>query len=88
MSHGREWREGLVVKLPKKRDLRDCSNHRGFMLLSVPGKVFKCVCVCTWTCMCVYIYVNRACVCVCVHMCACCMWVQRSVSLGERVEWV
>lgn len=36
-----EWREGLIVKLPKKGDLRDCSNYRGIMLLSVPGKVLN-----------------------------------------------
>ena len=36
-----DWREGLVLKLPKKGDLRDCSNYRGIMLLSVPGKVLN-----------------------------------------------
>ena len=36
-----DWREGLVIKLPKKGDLRDCSNYRGIMLLSVPGKVLN-----------------------------------------------
>ena len=36
-----DWREGLIIKLPKKGDLRDCSNYRGIMLLSVPGKVFN-----------------------------------------------
>ena len=36
-----QWREGIVIKLPKKRDLRDCSNYRGIMLLSVPGKVLS-----------------------------------------------
>ena len=36
-----DWREGLVIKLPKKGDLRDCSNYRGTMLLSVPGKVLN-----------------------------------------------
>ena len=35
------WREGLVIKLPKKGGLRDCSNFRGIMLLSVPGKVLN-----------------------------------------------
>nr|KAG5714913.1 hypothetical protein BaRGS_000401 [Batillaria attramentaria] len=33
-----QWKEGIVIKLPKKGDLRDCSNYRGIMLLSVPGK--------------------------------------------------
>ena len=36
-----QWKEGLVIKLPKKGDLRDCNNYRGIMLLSVPGKVFN-----------------------------------------------
>ena len=36
-----EWREGTVIKLPKKGDLRECTNYRGIMLLSVPGKVFN-----------------------------------------------
>nr|KAG5699720.1 hypothetical protein BaRGS_022118 [Batillaria attramentaria] len=32
-----QWKEGL----PKKGDLRDCSNYRGIMLISVPGKVLN-----------------------------------------------
>ena len=36
-----QWKEGLLIKLPKKGDLRECSNYRGIMLLSVPGKVFN-----------------------------------------------
>ena len=36
-----QWKEGLVIKLPKNGDLRDCSNYRGIMLLSVPGKVLN-----------------------------------------------
>ena len=36
-----EWREGILIKLPKKGDLRDCNNYRGIMLLSVPGKVLN-----------------------------------------------
>ena len=37
-----EWREGIIVKVPaKKGDLGDCNNHRGIMLLSVPGKVLN-----------------------------------------------
>nr|KAG5711268.1 hypothetical protein BaRGS_005965 [Batillaria attramentaria] len=36
-----QWKEGIVIKLPKKGDLRDCSNYRGIMLLSVPGKVLN-----------------------------------------------
>ena len=36
-----QWREGIVIKLPKQADLRDCNNHREIMLLSVPGKMLK-----------------------------------------------
>nr|KAG5712781.1 hypothetical protein BaRGS_007378 [Batillaria attramentaria] len=36
-----QWKEGIIIKLPKKGDLRDCSNYRGIMLLSVPGKVLN-----------------------------------------------
>nr|KAG5698578.1 hypothetical protein BaRGS_027089 [Batillaria attramentaria] len=36
-----QWKEGIVIKLPKKGDHRDCSNYRGIMLLSVPGKVLN-----------------------------------------------
>ncbi|KAJ8356884.1 hypothetical protein SKAU_G00196780 [Synaphobranchus kaupii] len=35
------WKEGILIKLPKKGDLRDCNNYRGIMLLSVPGKVLN-----------------------------------------------
>ena len=34
-----EWKEGLLIKIPKKRDLGLCSNYTGITLLSVPGKV-------------------------------------------------
>ncbi|KAK7103731.1 hypothetical protein V1264_018575 [Littorina saxatilis] len=36
-----DWKEGYLVKLPKKGDLSNCSNYRGITLLSVPGKVFN-----------------------------------------------
>ena len=36
-----DWKEGLMIKLPKKGDLHDCKNYRGIMLLSVPGKVLN-----------------------------------------------
>ncbi|XP_078679467.1 uncharacterized protein LOC144915099 [Branchiostoma floridae x Branchiostoma belcheri] len=36
-----DWREGTLIKLPKKGDLGNCNNYRGIMLLSVPGKVFN-----------------------------------------------
>jgi len=36
-----DWKDGVLVKLPKKGDLRECNNYRGIMLLSVPGKVLN-----------------------------------------------
>ena len=36
-----EWKEGYLIKTPKKGDLSSCSNHRGKTLLSIPGKVFS-----------------------------------------------
>jgi len=38
-----EWKNGMIVPLPKKGDLSNCNNWRGITLLSVPGKVFACV---------------------------------------------
>ena len=35
------WKEGYLVKIPKKGDLHECKNYRGIMLLSVPGKVLN-----------------------------------------------
>ena len=35
------WKEGIIIKLPKKGDLRDCSIYRGIMLLSTLGKVLN-----------------------------------------------
>ena len=34
-----DWKEGLLIKLPKKGDLSLCRNWRGIMLLSMMGKV-------------------------------------------------
>ena len=34
-----EWKEELLIKIPKKGDLVLCSNYRGIILLPVPGKV-------------------------------------------------
>lgn len=36
-----DWKEGYLIKLPKKGDLSKSSNYRGITLLSVPGKVFN-----------------------------------------------
>ena len=39
-----EWKQGLIVKLPKKGDLTICGNWRGLTLMSVPAKCFgKCL---------------------------------------------
>ena len=35
-----DWKEGHLVKIPKKGDLSNCNNYRGITLLSIPGKVF------------------------------------------------
>ena len=36
-----EWKQGSLLKFPKKGDMQDCNNYRGIMLLSVPGKVLN-----------------------------------------------
>ena len=36
-----EWKEGLLIKLAKSGNLRECYNYRGIVLLSIPGKVFR-----------------------------------------------
>jgi hypothetical protein len=36
----KSWKQGLIVKIPKKGDLTDCGNWRGITLTSVPSKVF------------------------------------------------
>lgn len=36
-----EWKEGHLIKLPKKGDLSSCSNYRGITLLSTPGNIFN-----------------------------------------------
>ena len=35
----RKWRKGLIVKLPRKGNLKECKNWRGITLLSVVSKV-------------------------------------------------
>jgi hypothetical protein len=34
-----EWEEGLIIKIPKKRDLSYCKNWTGINLLSTPSKI-------------------------------------------------
>ena len=36
-----QWKEGIIIKLPKKGDLRDCSNYPGIMLLSTTDEVIN-----------------------------------------------
>ena len=36
-----EWKEGHLIKLPKKGDLTNCNNYRGITLLVIVGKVFN-----------------------------------------------
>ena len=36
-----DWKEGYLIKLPKKGDLKKCKNWRGIMLLSTAGKVLN-----------------------------------------------
>eukprot|EP00662_Eupelagonemidae_sp_cell21_P017359 gene17359-biopygen53959 len=41
-QHGevpKEWRDAVVITLPKTGDLRLCDNWRGISLISVPGKI-------------------------------------------------
>jgi len=35
-----DWRQGVLLPLPKKGCLSDCNNWRGITLMSVPGKTF------------------------------------------------
>ena len=35
------WKEGHLIKIPKKGDLSNCENNKGITLLSVPGNVFN-----------------------------------------------
>ena len=33
------WKKGLIIKLAKKGNLKDCKNSRGITLLSAVGKI-------------------------------------------------
>ena len=35
-----DWRDAIIVPIPKKGDLRSCNNWRGISLLDVAGKLF------------------------------------------------
>jgi hypothetical protein len=36
-----DWNKGILIKLPKKRDLSNCNNWRGIALLPIVSKVFS-----------------------------------------------
>ena len=35
----RDWNQGLIIKLPKKGNLKECKNWRGITLLSIVAKI-------------------------------------------------
>ena len=39
-----DWRDAVVVPIPKKGDLHDCDNWRGISLLDVVGKLLARAC--------------------------------------------
>jgi len=38
-----DWKRGLIIKLPKKGDLTECSNWRGITLLNIIGKILATI---------------------------------------------
>jgi hypothetical protein len=38
-----EWKQGLIIKLPKKGDLSECSNWRGITLLNTIEKILAII---------------------------------------------
>lgn len=36
-----DWREGILIEVPKKGDKSICCNWRGIILLSIPSKVLR-----------------------------------------------
>jgi len=39
----KDWKHGLIIKLPKKGDLMECSNWRGITLLNITGKTLATI---------------------------------------------
>ncbi|VDP72622.1 unnamed protein product, partial [Schistosoma mattheei] len=37
----KDWKEGLLIKIPEKGNRCNRDNYRGITLLSIPGKVFN-----------------------------------------------
>ena len=38
-----DWKDGVILPIPKKGDLTDCNNRRRVTLLSAPGKVMATI---------------------------------------------
>src|SRR5215469_5590437 len=38
-----DWKQGVIIKLPKKGDLMECSNWRGITLLNIIGKILTTI---------------------------------------------
>ena len=38
-----KWRKGIIDKLPKKGNPKDCNNWRGICFLSIPGKILSTI---------------------------------------------
>jgi hypothetical protein len=39
----KDWKHGLIIKLPKQGDLTECSNWRGIPLLNIIGKILATI---------------------------------------------
>ena len=37
----KDWKDGVIIKIPKKGDLSDCGNWRGITLLPIASKIFS-----------------------------------------------
>ena len=37
----KDWEVAIIIPIYKKGDSRECENHRGISLLSVPGKIYS-----------------------------------------------
>ncbi|XP_039287416.1 uncharacterized protein LOC120352044 [Nilaparvata lugens] len=39
----KDWELGIIIPIFENGDDRECKNHRGITLLSVPGKIYSCI---------------------------------------------